>query len=99
MRILITADPEIPVPPLTYGGIERVVDHLAHGLRGLGHTVGLVAHPASSVPVDRLFPWPGLSSQFRVDTLRNLATLDRAIREFQPDIVHSFSRLAYLMPH
>jgi glycosyltransferase involved in cell wall biosynthesis len=83
---------------LTYGGIERVVDLLARGLRQLGHTVGLAAHPASSVPVDGFFKWPGQRSQSPADTLRNLAALDRAIREFQPAIVHSFSRLAYLMP-
>lgn len=28
MRIALTADPELPVPPTLYGGIERVVDML-----------------------------------------------------------------------
>ena len=28
MRIAVTADPEIPVPPVLYGGIERIVDML-----------------------------------------------------------------------
>jgi len=99
MRILITVDPEIPVPPLTYGGIERIVDQLIGGLRSRGHAVGLAAHPESSVPVDQFFPWPGPRSQSRADTLRNLGALVRSIREFQPDVVHSFSRLAYLLPH
>ena len=45
MKILLTADPEIPVPPQGYGGIERIVDSLARVLREWGHTVGLIAHP------------------------------------------------------
>ena len=32
MRILMTVDPEIPVPPRTYGGIERIVDALVKAL-------------------------------------------------------------------
>ena len=32
MRVLITADPYIPVPPLHYGGIERVIDVLVREL-------------------------------------------------------------------
>jgi hypothetical protein len=31
LRIAITVDPEIPVPPLLYGGIERIVDMLVRG--------------------------------------------------------------------
>ena len=38
MRILLTVDPEIPVPPSTYGGIERVVALLATGLEQRGQT-------------------------------------------------------------
>ena len=33
MRLLITADPEIEVPPRLYGGIERIVDVLVRRLR------------------------------------------------------------------
>ena len=39
MRVAITVDPNIPVPPLHYGGIERIVDFLARGLVGRGHQV------------------------------------------------------------
>src|SRR5262245_44638885 len=63
VRILLTADPELPVPPITYGGIERIIADLANGLRSRGHTVGLAAHPDSTTPVDVFFPWPGAASQ------------------------------------
>ena len=36
MRILLTADPEIEVPPRLYGGIERIVDGLVRRLRTRG---------------------------------------------------------------
>jgi glycosyltransferase involved in cell wall biosynthesis len=98
MRILLTADPELPVPPRQYGGIERLVDLWARELRVRGHAVGLVARSDSSARVDRLFPWPGRASRSRVDTFRNSFALWRAARAFQADVVHSSSRLAYTLP-
>ena len=98
MRLLLTADPEIEVPPRLYGGIERIVDVLVRRLRAAGHTVGLVARPGSDCPADTFFPWPGLSSLSRRDTLSNTHFLWRAARAFKPDVVHSFSRVAYLLP-
>jgi glycosyltransferase involved in cell wall biosynthesis len=92
VRILLTADPTLPVPPVGYGGIERIVDALARRYRSQGHTVGLVAHPGSRCPVDELFPWPGAS------TPGNAVTLLGAARRFKPDVLHSFSRLGYLLP-
>ena len=49
MKIAITVDPYIPVPPEYYGGIERVVDFLVRGLLSRGHEVTLFAHPASRI--------------------------------------------------
>ena len=98
MRLLLTADPEIEVPPRLYGGIERIVDVLVRRLRVAGHTVGLVARPGSECPNDAFFPWPGLSSLSRRDTVLNTFALSRAVRAFRPDVVPSFSRIAYLLP-
>lgn len=96
MRILLSADPMIPVPPMGYGGIERIVDTLARALRQRGHEVGLVAKSGSSCPVDHLYPWPGKDVGAKIDTVRNILALRNAVASFQPDLVHSFSRLAYL---
>lgn len=98
MRILLTADPELPVPPQLYGGIERIADLLVTGLQTRGHTVGLVAHQDSTSPAHQRFSWPGLRSQDKLDALKNAATLWSAVQRFQPDIVHSFSRVLYLLP-
>jgi Glycosyltransferase len=97
MRILLVADPMIPVPPAGYGGIERIVDSLVGELRARGHQVGLVAKAGSACAADALFPWPGENVRSPVDTLRNALALRRAARAFRADIVHSFARLAYLL--
>jgi glycosyltransferase involved in cell wall biosynthesis len=97
MRIALTADPELPVPPRLYGGIERIIDLLARGLEARGHTVTLFAHPASQSARD-LVAWPGRSSRSASDTARNAALLTREVARRRFDLVHSFSRIAYLTP-
>ena len=99
MRILFTVDPEIPVPPTLYGGIERIVDSLIHELTLRGHEIGLLAHPDSRCPTAWKASWPGANSQGKLDTLKNILAMDRAIRSFRPDVVHSFSRIAYFGRH
>jgi glycosyltransferase involved in cell wall biosynthesis len=97
MRILLTADPEIPVPPKLYGGIERVIDMLARGLVARGHSVTLIANPQSR-SAGRLLRWPGSSSSSRKDTIRNAVALVREVAMGNYDVVHSFSRIAYMLP-
>jgi glycosyltransferase involved in cell wall biosynthesis len=97
LRIAITVDPEIPVPPLWYGGIERIVDMLVRGLVQRDHDVTLFAHPHSQVPC-RLVPYPRLHSQRKIDTLANMWHVASSIQRGRFDIVHSFARLAYLTP-
>jgi glycosyltransferase involved in cell wall biosynthesis len=97
LRVAITADPEIPVPPRLYGGIERIVDMLVRGLMQRGHDVTLFANPESQV-VCQLLPYGGARSQNRIDTVANMWHVSRAIQRGQFDVVHSFARLAYLTP-
>lgn len=97
LRIAITADPELPVPPKLYGGIERVIDMLIRGLVARGHEVTLFAHPESDVPC-RIVPYPGGSSLSGADTRRNMLTVARGMVGGGFDVVHSFGRIAYLMP-
>jgi len=98
LRVLLTADPMLPVPPSHYGGIERIVDGLAQELRMRGHKVGLVAHPESSCAVDFFQPWVGANPDGRSHTLANMRVLGRAVQAYRPDVVHSFSRLMFLLP-
>jgi glycosyltransferase involved in cell wall biosynthesis len=97
LRIALTADPELPVPPLLYGGIERIIDMLARGLLARGHEVTLFANAESTVPC-AVIPYGGSDSQSRADTLRNMSTISRAVARGGFDVVHSFGRIAYLLP-
>jgi len=99
MRILVAADPEIEVPPRLYGGIERIVDGLARRLQARGHAVCLMAKAGSTAKVEVFHGWPGRRSQSQMDTIRNTRALWKAVRSFRPDVIHSFSRVAYLTPH
>lgn len=97
MTIAITVDPEIPVPPKYYGGIERVVDLLARGLLNRGHKVVLFANRESSVPC-HLEPYPSIRSRGSGDLIRNALHVSGRVSLFKPDVIHSFGRLAYLTP-
>jgi len=97
MRILLTADPEIRVPPDLYGGIERIVDALVRIYRELGHEVGLVAREGSTSPATRFYAWSGGASRGTGNMLRNMNALRNVVRDFQPEVLHSFSRLAYML--
>jgi len=96
MRILLTADAELPVPPILYGGIERIIDLMAGEFVAAGHSVALVAHPESTSSATAMFPWPGKTSTRPSDQWRNARALRDAVETFQPDVIHSFSRLLWL---
>jgi glycosyltransferase involved in cell wall biosynthesis len=99
MRILMTADPYLPVPPRLEGGIERVVDMLVRGLVRRGHAVTVFAHPASATPAV-LVPYgapPHVGLRPRMTEIMQVAGgLWR--RRSEADLIHSFGRLAALLP-
>lgn len=97
LKIALAADPEVPVPPRLYGGIERVIHFLAEGLWARGHDVTLFAHEDSKIS-GRLVPYGGQSSHSALDTSRNASTIASRLMLGDVDVIHSFARLAYLAP-
>ncbi len=99
LRIALTADPYLPVPPRLYGGIERVIDFLARGLVERGHTVTLFAHPESETGGE-LVPYGAPPHLGRRQRMGELWQLGSALwrRRSRFDLVHSFGRLAALLP-
>ncbi len=53
MRIGLIAPPFIPVPPVSYGGTELFIAHLAVGLKKLGYDVVVYTNGESNAPVQR----------------------------------------------
>jgi glycosyltransferase involved in cell wall biosynthesis len=99
MKIILTCDPEIPVPPTLYGGIERIVDGLARAYSELGHEVYLVAHSQSTCQyVKKIYGWPNSHSRGMKNVLKNAMFLREVTQKTKPDLIHSFSRLLYLYP-
>ncbi len=110
MNILIIMDPGIPVPPVKYGGIERIVYLLANAYQSQGHQVTLLAGPNSHCDGKTIVfganklersKWTSLKEMLFVWQYLVQATLgggkDRnAEQTFE--LVHNFGRLAYLIP-
>lgn len=99
LSIALTVDPYIPVPPRTYGGFERIVGWLVEELTARGHTVTLLAHPESRTRAT-LVPYgvpPHTGALARTRELWQVASA-LVTRRRQIDVVHSFGRLAALLP-
>lgn len=99
LRLVITVDPNIPVPPKLYGGIERIVEFLVRELVQRGHEVTLLAHPESVTPA-RLIPYGVPPHTSRVARLKELWQVGSTLYSLRNkvDLVHSFGRLAALLP-
>jgi glycosyltransferase involved in cell wall biosynthesis len=96
MNIALTADPFIPVPPVHYGGIERIIALLIEEYIRAGHQVTLFAHKDSQVPCE-LIAYHSAANSKKANIANSLLIASITLsRRF--DIVHSFGRLAYLLP-
>jgi glycosyltransferase involved in cell wall biosynthesis len=99
LHIALTVDPYIPVPPRTYGGFERIAAWLVDELIQRGHTISLLAHPDSRTRAT-LVPYGVPPHTGPVARTRELWQVASALvrRRRDLDLVHSFGRLAALLP-
>ena len=99
LRIAVTADPYLPVPPRLYGGSERVVALVVAGLVRRGHHVTLIAHPDSHTDAC-LIPYGVPPHRGAIVRARELAQVSGALIALRRrlDVIHSFGRLAALAP-
>ncbi|MDQ0925016.1 glycosyltransferase involved in cell wall biosynthesis [Pseudarthrobacter sp. W1I19] len=100
MRIGLVAGPWIPVPPVTYGGTERVVDSLARGFVAAGHEVLLAAPSDSRCPVPRV---PGMRPAEPDGLNCTLSELSHVVRAYEGlqevDIIHDHTMAGPLYMH
>jgi glycosyltransferase involved in cell wall biosynthesis len=70
---------------------------LVRALRRRGYRVGLVSHPESTCRADAFYPWDGVRSRSSIDSYRNMRVLKKSVNAFAPDVLHSFSRILYMV--
>jgi glycosyltransferase involved in cell wall biosynthesis len=94
MRIAQVAPAVVPVPPVKYGGTERVIAALTRELLAMGHDVALYASgdsmtEARLIPVVERALWDS-GGRSANDLIVHLTELGRVLREgAEYDIVHS----------
>jgi glycosyltransferase involved in cell wall biosynthesis len=100
MRILLIMDPGIPVPPVYYGGIERIVYLLANEYQALGHEVTLLAGPGSHCAGKTITFGENSSARPTLDIYREIMFVWKYLRLNRKnfDLIHNFGRLMYLLP-
>ncbi|MEO6731315.1 MAG: glycosyltransferase [Ferruginibacter sp.] len=101
MKILLVMDPGILVPPIGYGGIERIVGMLAKEYLRLGHEVHLLVTKGSFVEGCVMHPFgsEGFPPK-KKDALKAIPIAWKFLWQHRNeyDLVHNFGRLAYLLP-
>lgn len=97
MRILLIADPRIPVPPLHYGGAERIVHLYASEFSRLGHAVHLIAGPGSQSYGGRLHLHREPSTSYLSRARRKIQFQFQSLWAANDcDVVYNHGRIDYL---
>jgi len=105
LRIAQIAPLWITIPPLKYGGIERIVAMLCDGLSGRGHEVTLFAAPGSTAKGKLISVYEKPLLDAKIDwsnpiwNLRNLSLATEMANEDKFDIIHSHLDLWALFFH
>lgn len=100
MKILLIMNPGIPVPPLFYGGIERIVYLLAEEYQKSGHEVTLLAGPGSFCSGKCITFGNNDSKNSKWEKFKEIIFVWRFLLQNHKnfDRVHNFGRLIYLIP-
>lgn len=109
MKIALIAPVEEAVPPIRYGGTERVVYEVAHGIGKLGHTVDLYASGDSRKESNYTL-YPTVEKHLRatdeykddikmrdVKKMMLLSNIVDSLREKNYDIIHNHAGWRYLI--
>jgi glycosyltransferase involved in cell wall biosynthesis len=91
MKVAIVSSPYVPVPPLKYGGTERVIHYLIKGLLELGHEPILLGTGDSKVPC-RLIPIVDKAVAFPKEKA-DLPAFNRYLRTIDTETRHKLKEL------
>lgn len=95
LKIAITADPQLPVPPKLYGGIERIINMIIDIYIYQGHEVTLFAHKDSKANCKIIF-YRG-TNHSALSAITNSFIISKHLLTHNFDVIHSFGRLAYIV--
>jgi len=97
MKILLIADPHIPVPPIHYGGTERIVALYAQEFSRLGNKVHLMAGPDSKSYGGRLHTHRAPSKAYLSRARRKISFQLQSLWAARDcDVVFNHGRFDYL---
>ncbi len=97
MNILIIVYPHIPVPPLNYGGAERIVAAYARQLSKIGHNVKLLAGAGSCLQDIEILIHKPPTSKFASRAFRKLSfQVQSYLAAMDCDLVFNHGRFDYL---
>lgn len=101
MKILLITDPGILVPPVGYGGIERIVADLASEYVCMGHDVDLLTTKGSAISGCQIYSlgkvgFPPTKAMMYTSILKTWIFLLKNKKKY--DLIHNFGRLLYLIP-
>jgi glycosyltransferase involved in cell wall biosynthesis len=93
-------DPGVPVPPILYGGHERLVYLFAEEYHKLGHEVTLLAGPESHCSDKTIIFGTNNLNRSKWVRLKEAVFVWKYLRQNRNnfDLVHNFGRLLYLLP-
>jgi len=100
MKILLIMDPGITVPPLLYGGHERLVYLFAEEYHRLGHEVTLLAGPDSHCSGTTVTFGVNDQTRSQLQKTKEVLFVWKYLRQNRNnfDMIHNFGRLIYLLP-
>lgn len=97
MKILLIADPHIAVPPIHYGGAERVVALYAQEFQRLGHTIHLMGGTGSRNFGGRLYVHRAPSKAYWSRARRKIQFQLQSLWAARDcDVIYNFGRFDYL---
>jgi glycosyltransferase involved in cell wall biosynthesis len=93
-------DPGIPVPPILYGGHERLVYLFAEEYKRLGHEVTLLAGPQSNCSGTTVTFGINDLNRSRWARFKEIGFVWKFLSQNKNkfDLIHNFGRLIYLLP-
>lgn len=84
------APPGIPLPAITYGGIERIAFSLINSLAQKGHEIIVLGHPDSSGPFQLIPYYSSDGKYYSKSGYECLSFIRQTIQHIQPDLVQDF---------